>query len=128
QTIVHFKGESTKKNSLNYVRIFYQAMNVFVKKHYGNNAWMIRILLTTGIYIRAFISLVTYLFKHQRKIRGDEPAITNIILAGDPISVAEADNIIKHNLPEATIKKLQSLHSLSRQDKFAEIVFCTGRL
>ncbi|MDB5275572.1 MAG: hypothetical protein JWR61_527 [Ferruginibacter sp.] len=32
-TIIHFKGESTKKGTL-YVRLFYNAMNVFVGKHY----------------------------------------------------------------------------------------------
>ncbi|MEJ0104306.1 MAG: hypothetical protein WDO19_17845 [Bacteroidota bacterium] len=31
-SIIHFKGESTRKLSLNYVRMFYSAMNVFVKK------------------------------------------------------------------------------------------------
>ena len=31
-TIIHFKGESTKRGSLNYVRMFYYAMSVFVRK------------------------------------------------------------------------------------------------
>ncbi|MDQ2864106.1 MAG: glycosyltransferase family 2 protein, partial [Bacteroidota bacterium] len=35
-TILHFKGESTKKGSLNYVKLFYRAMSVFVKKHYAD--------------------------------------------------------------------------------------------
>ena len=29
-SILHFKGESTKKGSLNYVRMFYSAMSIFV--------------------------------------------------------------------------------------------------
>jgi GT2 family glycosyltransferase len=33
--IIHFKGESTRRGSLNYVRMFYNAMSIFVKKHYG---------------------------------------------------------------------------------------------
>ena len=33
--IIHFKGESTRRGSLNYVRMFYTAMSIFVKKHYG---------------------------------------------------------------------------------------------
>lgn len=36
-SIIHFKGESTKKGSLNYVHLFYNAMNIFVKKHYGKS-------------------------------------------------------------------------------------------
>lgn len=31
--IIHFKGESTPKNSLMYTRLFYKAMNIFVHKH-----------------------------------------------------------------------------------------------
>jgi GT2 family glycosyltransferase len=34
-SIIHFKGESTRKGSLNYVLLFYNAMSVFVGKHYG---------------------------------------------------------------------------------------------
>lgn len=32
-SIVHFKGESTKKGSLNYVKVFYEAMIIFAQKH-----------------------------------------------------------------------------------------------
>ena len=34
-TIIHFKGESTKKETLHYIRTFYGAMVLFVKKHHG---------------------------------------------------------------------------------------------
>jgi len=33
-TIIHYKGESTKKGSLNYVKVFYNAMIIFAKKHF----------------------------------------------------------------------------------------------
>ena len=36
-TVIHFKGESTRKGSMNYVRMFYQAMSIFVQKHYGGS-------------------------------------------------------------------------------------------
>ncbi|GIV34838.1 MAG: hypothetical protein KatS3mg031_2373 [Chitinophagales bacterium] len=35
-TIVHYKGESTKKNSLRYVRTFYEAMLIFERKHFAS--------------------------------------------------------------------------------------------
>ena len=34
-TIIHYKGESTKKKSVNYVKVFYNAMVLFAKKHYS---------------------------------------------------------------------------------------------
>jgi O-antigen biosynthesis protein len=56
-TIIHFKGESTKRGSLNYVRFFYKAMSLFVKKHYsGSKAGLFTFLIQTAIMIRAFFS------------------------------------------------------------------------
>ncbi len=58
-TIIHFKGESTKKGSLNYVRIFYTAMSVFVKKHYsGSRAGIFNLLIQTGIFLRATLAVL----------------------------------------------------------------------
>ncbi len=56
-TIIHFKGESTKKGSLNYVRLFYSAMSLFVKKHYsGTKAGIFNLLIQTGILLRASLA------------------------------------------------------------------------
>jgi GT2 family glycosyltransferase len=35
--IIHYKGESTKKSSVNYVFVFYKAMVIFAKKHFSQN-------------------------------------------------------------------------------------------
>jgi GT2 family glycosyltransferase len=57
-TIIHFKGESTKKGSLNYVKMFYSAMSLFVKKHYsGTRAGIFNFLIQTGIFLRATLSV-----------------------------------------------------------------------
>ena len=58
-TILHFKGESTKKGSLNYVKMFYSAMNIFVKKHYsGNKARIFTLFIQGAILFRALVSLL----------------------------------------------------------------------
>lgn len=55
--IIHFKGESTKKGSLNYVRLFYNAMSLFVKKHYGGSrAGVFNFLIHIAIWLRAFMA------------------------------------------------------------------------
>jgi O-antigen biosynthesis protein len=62
--IIHFKGESTKRGSLNYVRLFYNAMNLFVKKHYsGSKAGFFIFLIQTAIIIRAGFSAIGNLLK-----------------------------------------------------------------
>jgi GT2 family glycosyltransferase len=56
--IIHYKGESTKKGSLNYVFIFYKAMIIFAKKHFSSkNAWTFSVLINLAIYLRAFLSI-----------------------------------------------------------------------
>ncbi|RYY89607.1 MAG: glycosyltransferase [Chitinophagaceae bacterium] len=56
-TIVHFKGESTKRGSLNYVRLFYSAMNIFVRKHYGGaQASLFRFSIQAAIWMRAALA------------------------------------------------------------------------
>ena len=52
--IIHYKGESTRKGSLNYVYTFYNAMAIFVKKYFtGRNAHLFNLLLQTAIWLRA---------------------------------------------------------------------------
>lgn len=58
-TIIHYKGESTKKGSLNYVRAFYHAMIIFAKKHFqGKQAMLFVWMLQLAIYLRAFLTLL----------------------------------------------------------------------
>ncbi len=59
-TIIHFKGESTKRGSLNHVRMFYYAMSVFVKKHYGGvKAGFFIFSIQLAIWVRALIAALT---------------------------------------------------------------------
>lgn len=63
-TIIHYKGESTKKSSVNYVFVFYRAMVIFAKKHFsGNNAWLFSFLINMAIYFRASLAIFTRLIK-----------------------------------------------------------------
>jgi hypothetical protein len=59
-SMLHFKGESTKKGSLNYVRMFYNAMSIFVSKHYGGGkAGLFNLLIHVAIWIRAAFATLT---------------------------------------------------------------------
>ena len=55
--IIHYKGESTRKGSLNYVYTFYNAMAIFVKKYFtGRNARLFNMLLQSAIWMRAALA------------------------------------------------------------------------
>lgn len=59
-TIIHYKGESTKKGSLNYVKAFYTAMIIFARKHFrGKQARLFVLMLQLAIYFRAFLALLS---------------------------------------------------------------------
>jgi O-antigen biosynthesis protein len=58
-TIIHYRGESTKKSTVNYVLIFYKAMKIFTEKHFSNNqAFIFSLLINIAINARAFLSIV----------------------------------------------------------------------
>lgn len=58
-SIIHFKGESTRKGSMNYVRMFYNAMSIFVRKHYGGRkAGMFSLLIHFAIWFRAGLTTI----------------------------------------------------------------------
>lgn len=58
--IIHYKGESTKKATFNYVRTFYNAMIIFAKKHFGKNQQRLYVgLINFAVYFRAFLAILS---------------------------------------------------------------------
>lgn len=63
-TIIHYKGESTKKSSLNYVYTFYNAMAIFAKKHLdAKQNKLYSFIIKLAIWIKAFFGFFTRIFK-----------------------------------------------------------------
>ncbi|MFN4234432.1 MAG: glycosyltransferase [Bacteroidia bacterium] len=62
--IIHYKGESTKKSSINYVFVFYNAMIIFAKKHFSQkHASIFSFLINLAIYLRAGIAILNRFLK-----------------------------------------------------------------
>ncbi len=58
-TIIHYKGESTKKGSINYVKMFYSAMAIFANKHFRTKqSKVISFIINVAIWFRAFLSFL----------------------------------------------------------------------
>ncbi len=61
--IIHYKGESTKKASLNYVYTFYNAMAIFASKHLdGKQSHLYSIIIKVAIWLRASIGFLSRIF------------------------------------------------------------------
>lgn len=54
--ILHYKGESTKKDSIKYVNAFHKAMVIFFKKHYAHYSFIYSVLITLTIVMKGFVS------------------------------------------------------------------------
>lgn len=62
--IIHYKGESTKKSSINYVFVFYRAMVIFAQKHFSQkNAKLFSFFINMAIYFRAGLALFSRFIK-----------------------------------------------------------------
>lgn len=59
--IIHYKGESTKKNTFKYVHVFYNAMLIFFKKHFYHYWLGLSIPVKLAIVVSAILSF----FKQQ---------------------------------------------------------------
>ena len=65
-SIIHYKGESTKKSSVNYVIVFYKAMAIFAQKHFSTgNAKLFNFLIHLAIYLRATIAITSRFIKQS---------------------------------------------------------------
>lgn len=67
--IIHYKGSSTQKTSYRYVHVFYQAMLIFFRKHYGHLSFVFTLPIKAAIYFRALLALLQMLphFINPRK-------------------------------------------------------------
>lgn len=64
--ILHYKGESASQTTYRYVHIFYDAMLIFFRKHYGHLGFFVSIPIRAAIYAKAALELVSMKMKEMR--------------------------------------------------------------
>jgi GT2 family glycosyltransferase len=126
--IIHYKGESTKKENLNVLVNFYKAMLIFVRKHFNSgNERSYVFLVQTAIFFRAGLSL------GKRVILFILPEF-----AYNPLKKEEKTVIISDSEGYSRIKELLELNpsgnivsgrvSISPDDISAEVLGNLGQL
>lgn len=68
--ILHYKGESTQKSSFRYVHVFYDAMLIFFRKHYGHLSFVLGIPIKMAIYMKAMAALLGMGYNKMRRSMG----------------------------------------------------------
>lgn len=93
--LIHFKGESTPKD-LRHTRHFYEAMSLFVKKHFRGRAVLMKWLLNGAIVFRGTISaLRRWMNTPVASGLRPKPVVNHneFKVVGDPASVGEVDSL-----------------------------------
>ena len=80
--IIHYKGESTKRSSLDETKMFYEAMHLFVKKHLSSSL-LVEVILRSAIGVR---KVFTFLGKSKLVILS---AIIDLLLFDICLFLAE---------------------------------------
>lgn len=91
--ILHYKGESTVKSSYRYVHTFYQAMQLFFKKHYSHYSIIVSLPIKLAIWTRAMLAYVGNQFRH-RKESGCRLYPINCVVIGNKEAVEQAVSIL----------------------------------
>ena len=91
--IIHYKGESTKKSSLNYILTFYQAMLIFTNKHPEFSGQ--KILIKLAIYFHGVLQLI-----RQNVTRWWPLTLDLVIITGAFILTGKGWAIYKFNMSD----------------------------
>jgi hypothetical protein len=146
--ILHFKGESTRKGTLNYVRLFYGAMAIFARKHYGGmSSGIFSFCIHLAIWIRAFFSAIGHFIRFILKsFRQLFPVkITDHIapiVVGNPEGYQRITDILRQSghvktnplfIPASSnqngsIEMVKDLPALVKKLSGKEIIFCENGL
>ncbi len=78
-SIIHYKGESTRRSAINEIRVFYEAMEIFAHKHFGSSRlflWFLR----SGIALRSALAYLAYYWRETLLIVLDASAVGAALL------------------------------------------------
>lgn len=101
QSILHYKGESTQKTSFRYVHVFYEAMLIFIRKHYGNSSYFINLPVKAAIFFKATAALVkNAMFTVSRSLgfkENENTPTAKYIFIGEKDMLEQCKNIVLNN-------------------------------
>lgn len=78
-SIIHYKGESTRRSDLDELKVFYNAMRLFVQKHHSGSP-VFEWFIYSGIYIRKFFANLARIIKPLMIVLFDVVIVNSTIL------------------------------------------------
>lgn len=155
--ILHFKGESTKKENIDFVVNFYRAMLIFVQKHFNDgNFKKMSFAIRTAIFFRAGLSVIHRFFKRifipvfkgysklqlQKSGSGrSRPVKTAIVSDTDGYSRV-TELLLSAGIPAETIRistgmndpdknnpgNINNINEMLKENRIGQVIFTAGRM
>ncbi len=156
--ILHFKGESTRKENIDFVVNFYRAMLIFVKKHFNDgNFKKLSFAIRTAIFFRAGLSVIHRFFKriftpaakgissffHPRKAVSwnARPVKTAIVSDNEGYSKVK-EFLSSAGIPVETIRlsagindpvknnagNINNISEILKKNRISQVIFTAGRM
>ena len=91
--MLHYKGESTVKNSYRYAYTFYQAMRLFFRKHYGHYSLIISLPINAATWASTFMVYLRNRLRYRKKSKSTS-SITNALVIGDCVMLDEVRSLL----------------------------------
>lgn len=86
--MLHYKGESTVKNSYRYTYTFYRAMRLFFRKHYSHYSFMISLPINAAIWMRSFMAYAGNRLRYRKRPKASS-SLANALVIGDAAMLGE---------------------------------------
>ena len=100
--IIHYKGESAKRSNMNEVRIFYEAMRIFVRKNF-TAPYIFISFLRIGIGMRSFIALIMRRWKLIMLAMFDSVVVVSTLLCATKIRFGLFTGLPGYAYPQAIL-------------------------
>lgn len=124
--ILHYKGESTRRNTYSYVNNFYKAIFIFFKKHFNSHIGILRVLIYAAIYMLAAFSFVNhsyrqFAYKLKSRIAPHTPQLLCLVSKRnaalvEALAAKHKLNITLHHTAVADARELAALIGDSKPD------------
>ena len=94
--MLHYKGESTAKNSYRYAYTFYQAMRLFFRKHYGHYSFIISLPINAATWASTFMAYISNRLRYRKKPKVVSLPM-NALVVGDAAMIAEVRALLERS-------------------------------
>ena len=128
-SIIHFKGESTKKD-MAYTKRFYKAMRIFVEKHYEKESRLFSIMVQLAIAVRGILSFLGRFFLRLRLLQSGSTIVQTLVVGGHTETKKAVEALgnqqIQRNI--ITVTGMREIKEVMQVQKTHEIIFCAGSI